>query len=354
MEKKLRIGINGFGRIGRAIFRKNKENDSFTIPIINEINPDNNNISYLLKYDTTYGRAEFNIESNDNGLLVDDEVISIHHQDDIKNVPWEENNLDYIIDCSGQHENLINVDKNQLNVKNIIITNIPDEVEHSIILGCNENKLDPKNNFIISASICDAISGAPIFKLINDNFEIINGSLITLHPWLGYQNLLDGNSIPFWALHPDSNSIPNNSYHHYALGRSAPMNIIVKSTSAFKAIMKTIPDLEGKIQSHSYRVPTSIVSASTVMLNVNKEVRKEELVNIFTNASRNQEYDIIKNSEEPLTAIDYRKENFSVVVDHRWTDINNKRLIKMHYWYDNEWGYSCRTLDLIKEINKKY
>ena len=120
--------------------------------------------------------------------------------------------------------------------------------------------------------------------------------------------MLDGNSIPFWALHPDSNSVPKNSYHHYALGRSAPMNIIIKSTSAFKVIMKTIPELKGKIQSHSYRVPTSIVSASTIMLNLGQETNKEEVIEIFNKVTESQEYDIIKNSEkEPLTAIDYQK-----------------------------------------------
>ena len=354
MHKKLKIGINGLGRIGRAIFRINKENEFFDIPIINEINPDNNNISYLLKYDSIYGKAQFNIESNDNELIVNGNIINVYHESDIKNVRWEDYDLDYIIDCSGQHQNLININRDQIKVKNIIITNMPDKVEHCIILGCNENNLDPKNNFIISAGICDAISGAPIFKLLNDNYKIINGSLITLHPWLGYQNLLDGNSIPFWKLHPDSNSIPKNSYHHYALGRSAPMNIIVKSTSAFKVIMKTIPELKGKIQSHSYRVPTSIVSASTIMLNLEQKTSKEDVIEIFNKVTKSQEYDIIKNSEEPLTAIDYRKENYSVVIDHRWTSVNNNTLLKIHYWYDNEWGYSCRTLDLIKEIEKKY
>jgi len=354
MKQKPRIGINGFGRIGRAIFRINQDANIFDIPIINEINPDNKNIAYLLKYDTTYGRANFHINNNNNSLLVDDDIITLYHEEKIANVPWDESDIDFVIDCSGQHQNLMEIDKNTSNVKNIVITNIPDGVDHSIVIGCNEESLDPINNFIISSSICDAIAGAPIFNIINKNYNIVNGSMITLHPWLGYQNLLDGNSIPFWALHPDSKPISKDSFHHYALGRSAPMNIIVKPTSAFKAIAKTIPKLKNKILSHSYRIPTSIVSASTIMLNIEKKVKKESIVRLFKDIEKNQKYNIIKNSEEPLTAIDFRQEEFSTVIDHRWTSINNRKLLKMHYWYDNEWGYSSRVLDLIKEISKYY
>jgi len=343
---KPRIGINGFGRIGRAIFRINQKYNLFDIPIINDINPDIKNIAYLLKYDTTYGKASFEVSSNETALIIENKVIDMHHQQSIADVPWEKYDVDIVIDSSGIHKNLEEMQKCKGHVKNFIVTNIPNEVKHSIIIGCNENELDPKNNFIISSSICDAIATGPLLKIIGSIRNIESGFLTTLHPWLSYQNLVDGPSV-MW-------SQPGDIFSHYSLGRSSPMNLIPKSTSAIKAVEMAMPHLNHKIISHSFRVPTNIVSGADLTLMLDKEISAEELIKKFEEFEKNQKYKIIRNSVEPLTSSDYRGEEFSAIIDHRWTKVNQGKLIKMVYWYDNEWGYSCRVLDLVKKIVDYY
>ena len=354
MNTKPKVGINGLGRIGRAIYRINRDSKLFDIAVINDINQDKENIVYTLNYDTTYGRLKPKVRVQGNEIIDVESSSLITNKKDISDVNWNEYGVDFVIDSSGQYleQKIINKLKNQ--IKNLIVTNAPEYVEHSIILGANDKSLDPKNNFVISSSICDAIAGAPILNLINDEYGIINGTLITLHPWLGYQRLLDGSSIPYWQLHPDPNKKPENSKHHYALGRSAPMNIIPKSTSAVSAIEKVINALKGKIDSHSYRIPTQIVSAATFTVNTEKTTNKKNIIDLFDAYITRQNFNIINCTDEPLTANDFIGETYSAVIDHRWTSVGNSKTIKLHYWYDNEWGYSSRVYDLAYEILEFY
>jgi len=343
--KKLRVGINGFGRIGRAIFRINYLNNYFDVVAINDINPDNHNLAYLLKYDTTYGRFSGTVVDNSQSIKVDGKKINIHHQENIVNVPWDKYNVDVVIESSGVKNNLSYINDLKKRVKNVLVTYSPENVDQTIIFGCNENELDPQNNFLISSSICDTIALSPIIKTIEKITKIEHGYLITLHPWLSYQNLLDGPSASW--------SQPGDVFSHYALGRSSPMNLIPKSTSAVLAAEKIFPKLTDRIHSFSFRVPTSIVSGSVLIVHVTEKIEKEKLVKIFNQAEKNQKYDVFKNTTEPLTSLDYTGEKHSVIIDHRWTNVN-RNLIKLVYWYDNEWGYSSRVVDLVKAIGKKY
>ena len=344
MADKPIIGINGFGRIGRAIFRINQKYGLFNINVINDINPDNKNIAYLLKYDTTYGNFKSSVLSDDRTMTVDNASIDMHHEENISKVPWSKYEVDIVIDSSGIYKNIKEMPACKDFVKNFIVTNIPKGVNHSIIIGCNDDKLDPQNNLIISSSICDAVSTAPILKIIESTHKIESGFLTTLHPWLSYQNLLDGAS-PSW-------SIPGDIFSHYALGRSSPMNLIPKSTSAMKAVEMVMPHLNNKIPSLSFRVPTGIVAGADLTLVLDNDITKEELIKKFHDFEKSQEHKIIRNSTEPLTSLDYCGEEFSAVIDHRWTKVNKNNLIKLVYWYDNEWGYSCRVLDLVKRITE--
>ena len=353
-HKKLKIGINGFGRIGRAIYRINEKLKIFDIVIINDLNPDINNIVYNLNYDSTYGRLKPKVKKEANKLISNNCHSTIFNKKNISDVPWEDHQVELIIDSSGIKLDLNEVEKLRKKVKNIIVTNAPSNVSHTVILGVNDNQIDPKNNFVISSSICDAISGGPILNLINKKFNVLNGTLITLHPWLGYQRLLDGQSIPYWILHPDTEKVNDQDKHHYALGRSSPMNIIPKSTSAVNAIEKVIPEIRNKIHSHSYRIPTSIVSAATAILNVELETNLVEVKEEIAKFIKNQKFDIIQATSEPLTAVDFLEHEFSATIDHRWTSVNNEKVIKLHYWYDNEWGYSSRVYDLANQILKSY
>jgi len=346
--KKLRIGINGFGRIGRAVYRINNLNNIFDIVAINDINPDNLNIAYLLEYDTTYGRFESEVKADNNFIYHDNEKIKVYHEKNILDVPWDNHEIDIVIESSGIKNNL-NAIKNitiDLKVKHFIVTHAASEGVKTIIFGVNENEFIPAEHRILSSSICDTISLSPIIKILNQNNNIISGFLTTLHPYLGYQNLLDGPSAS-WSQPGDIDS-------HYSLGRSTINNLMVKSTSAVLAAENVFDGISNIIESFSYRVPTSIVSSAVLIVQLDKEVDELEIKEKFYEFESNQNYNIIKNSIKPLVSMDYAKEDYSVIIDQRWTKVENKNLLKLVYWYDNEWGYSNRVVDLVKLITSKY
>ena len=344
--RKLKVGINGFGRIGRAIFRINQQNKLFDVVAINDINPDNHNIAYLLQYDTTYGKLTDTVYDNKKVLKVGGNTIKVYHEKQIDKVPWSKDKVDILIESSGVKDNLLRLDNLSGSIKNAICTYDIKELGQTIIFGANENKINPKKNFILSTSICDSVALVPIIRLIESTHKIISGYITTLHPWLSYQNLLDGPSVSW--------SQPGDIFSHYALGRSSPMNIIPKSTSAVIASERVIPGLTKRLSSFSYRVPTSVVSGAVLTVLLNKRISHNSLKNRFNNFEKKQKHKVIKNSVEPLTSVDYIGEEYSAIIDHRWSKINNNRHIKLVYWYDNEFGYSSRVVDLIKELAYRY
>ncbi len=345
--KKVRIGINGFGRIGRAIYRINHRKQNFDIVAINDINPDIKNMAYLLQYDTTYGRFNEIVEHKKNQLHVGSHKTNVYHKEKILDVPWEKHGVDIVIDSSGIYANIGPMLHDNSRVKNYIVTNSPSGYKDvkTIIFGVNEAECDPDKQKVFSSSICDTIALTPILKLIQQTHQIESGFLITLHAWLSYQNLLDGASASW--------SQPGDIFSHYALGRASTENLIPKSTSAITAADHVFPGLSGKIQSFSYRIPTKIVSSAVLILLLNKDINKPELQSRFQEYEETQKYKIIRNSVEPLTSLDYCGEEYSTIVDQRWTKVENGRHMKLVYWYDNEWGYSNRVIDLVKEISKR-
>jgi glyceraldehyde 3-phosphate dehydrogenase len=345
--KRIKVGINGFGRIGRAIYKINYQKKLFDVVAINDINPDNHNLAYLLQYDSTYGRFPEKVKDTKNSLRIGKKTVGIHHAEAISDVPWEDYKIDIVIDSSGIKNNLLHLKDLKSKVKNVVVTYDPGEDAQTIIFGVNENKLNPRKNFLLSASICDACALGPVIKVVESGpHKIISGFVTTLHSWLTYQNLLDGPSKSW--------SQPGDVYSHYALGRSSPMNIIPKSTSAVLATNKVIPNLSDRITSFSFRVPTNAVVSSVLTFVLNKPISKESLIKKFELAEKKQKNKVIKNSIEPLTSIDYIGEEYSTIIDHRWTSVNNRNHVKLLYWYDNEWGYSSRVVDLIAAISKKY
>lgn len=345
----LRIGINGLGRIGRSIYRVNKKKRAFDIVAINDINPDVENIAYTLNYDTLYGRLDDPVRA-DGDCIVDNKIgsIPITHNEDICEVDWAKHDVDYVIDASGVFKNVLGA-RNLVEsgcVRRVVITHSPKEVDFTMVLGANENEFNLENHFVISSSICDATALAPILKVVNERFNIENGYITTLHPWLSYQNLMDGPSSSW--------SVPGEIYHHFALGRSAIGNMIPKPTSAIEATCKVIPGINGKkIGSFSYRTPTAIVGTADVTLNLKNEATKDSLIDLLQSAEDSSYLPIIHNNFEPLTSLDFLGSEFSAVVDHRWTDSVDGRLIKLVLWYDNEYGYSTRVVDQIKYIESK-
>ncbi len=342
----LNVGINGFGRIGRAIFRINKNKNVFNIVAINDINPDNNNMAYLLKYDSTYGRLDDDITAGKESIMINGKTkVFVYHKGNVDEVPWDRHDIDVVIDSSGIHENILRARKlREKGIKKCIITYSPDKelVDKTIIMGANEDKIDFENDFVISSSICDANAFAPVINLLNENFEVDHGFLTTLHPWLQYQNLLDGPS--------DSFAYPGDIYQHYVLGRASLPSLIPKPTSCITASCKVLDFLNDKFMSFSYRVPTAIVSSADISVKLNKKTNRDEIISLFKNEEKKQKIKIFLNNEEPLVSADFKGCEYSVVIDHRWTMVNKANYLKIVLWYDNEWGYSSRVIDLIKYL----
>ena len=345
MTNKIKVGLNGLGRIGRNIFKMCINDPSIEIVGINEVNPDLNNWAYTLNYDSIYGQSKYKSEIKEGRLVCNKKSIFTSMQKDINNVPWKEWGASIIIDASGvlgnTHKSKKLIDNNS--IKKIIFTNSPENVDFTMILGVNEKKYDSKKHHLIASSICDATAIAPVSKIIDSLFKIRLGYVTTLHPWLSYQNLMDGPSSSW--------SVPGEIYHHYALGRSAIGNMIPKPTSAMDAVFKVLPSITKNIGSFSYRTPTQIIGSADLSFLVEKKTQRETIIEALIEFQSSQNYPILKITNQPLVSMDYIGEEYSAIVDTRWLDIINSELIKIVLWYDNEHGYCCNVINQLKYIN---
>lgn len=343
---KKRVLINGLGRIGRAIVRINLKKDIFDLVSINDINPDNKNIAYLIKYDSTFGKLENEVTSNLNGIIIDGKEVRVSHESDIKNVDMAD--TDIVIESSGIKSNILQVEEmaDYSSVERFIISNVDSKKAQNVLFGVNEDVLKDKDKKIISSSICDVVSLGPVYKVLEDRFGIESGFLTTLHPWLSYQNLLDG-PAKSW-------SQPGDVYSHYALGRSSVMSLIPKSTSAVRALSNVYPEALDKVCSFSYRTPTSLVSSAVLSTVLKRNVTLDEIVSAFKTEEEKQKWNVYYTTDAPLISVDYIGNDFSVIIDTRWIQVVNGNHIEIVYWYDNEWGYSSRIVDIVKYITEMY
>lgn len=349
-NKKVRVGINGLGRIGKAIVRNNLNSDLVEIVHINDVNPDISNIAYQLNYDTLYG----NLKDQDKFIVKGDRLenakgsIMYSINDNIANVDWDKHEIDIVIDSSGIKRNVLDAHKlvKGSNIRNVVVTHSPDEVDFTLILGVNDHVVDPMEHKVISSSICDATALAPVLFNIARTFGISSGYVTTLHPWLNYQKLMDGASSSW--------SVPGDIYHHYALGRSSIGNMIPKPTSAMDATFKVLPKLNGRIGSFSYRTPTNIVGSADLTLVLENTTDKETIISLFKELETNQKWEIFSNTQQPLVSLDFQQTTCSVNIDHRWTDVQDGNLLKLVLWYDNEWGYASKVLDQVVHISKQW
>ena len=338
----MNIGINGFGRIGRAIFRMNHIDPQFKIVLINDIDPNIENHAYLLKYDTHYGKfnGTVNSDSTNKHIIVNGENIYFEDKEEIDEVAWEKHGVDIIIDSSGIYKNVLNGKKlvDSGRVKNIVVTHSPkDGVDNTIIFGVNENTYD-KSQGIVSTSICDSNASGPVLHELENKFGVSHGFITTLHPWLSYQNLVDGSL--------SSVSSPGHFWEDFALGRASTESLIPKSTTLVKALSKVIPETAEKLDAISYRVPTGIVSSSDLTITLKNKVTAKEVNELF----ENYQNEFIGYQEDQAVSIDFKGIRESCFVDGRWTRVVNGDTVKLVLWYDNEWGYSHRVYDMVKLI----
>ncbi|MCI8376153.1 MAG: aldehyde dehydrogenase [Lachnospiraceae bacterium] len=341
--KKQRVLINGLGRIGRAILRINLQQDAFELVAVNDINPDNKNIAYLIKYDSTYGRLPNEIGSDDRNIYIDGKSVKVFHESAIKDVDFTD--IDVVIDASGIKANSKQIEEMEStsSVKKFIITNVDLKSAKNIIFGVNQDKIEESK--VLSSSICDVVSLGPVYSILKKNLGIQSGFLTTLHPWLSYQNLLDG-PAKSW-------SQPGDVFSHYALGRSSVMSLIPKSTSAIRALSNVYPEAYDKISSFSYRTPNALVASAVLTVLVEKNTTKEEIIKLLEDEEAIQKYHIIQTTDEPLISLDYIQNDYSVIIDKRWIQVSNNNHLEIVYWYDNEWGYSSRIVDIVKYIGEK-
>lgn len=343
----LKVAINGFGRIGRSAFRINLIKKYFEVVAVNDINQSNSNLAYLLGYDSTYGRLPQSVTATDKAIRIENEDdIAVYHENVISDVPWEKHGAELVIDASGIYENLkCAAQLKAKGLKSCIVTHSPDDVDITIIFGINQDDLDIEKHFMISSSICDANAVAPVLNVLNNQYGVDHGFITTLHPWLQYQNLLDGPSRSY--------AYPGTIYENFALGRASATSLIPKTTSCIKASAKVLDFLSGRFQAFSYRVPTSIVSSADMSVKLNKKASRGDVIKLFEQKQKQQRYNVFCNNFEPLVSTDFIGSEFSAIIDHRWTEVNGSNYLKLVVWYDNEWGYSCRVVDLVKYIEGK-
>ncbi|TVP82015.1 MAG: aldehyde dehydrogenase [Puniceicoccaceae bacterium] len=338
------IGINGFGRIGRALTRINLRHKKYRLAAINDIDQDIDNHAYLLKYDTSYGKLrDDKVEVEGDLIKVNGDAIKTFSEREIKDVPWGQLGIDVVIDASGVLQNVLQA-KEALtgSVKKVIVTHAPNQgIDFSYMYGVNSEQYDKSRHDVISSSICDANALGPFYTLVDHEFGIELGEVTTLHPWLSYQNLLDGTL--------QSVSSPGHQWRDFALGRSSVGSLIPKETTLCGAMTKLVPDSIEKLHAFSFRTPTSIVSSIDGAFLLRKETTLEEVHDALKTYTETYP-GVLKLDARSLVSIDYLGNECGAAVDLRWLHLNRGKMLKFVLWYDNEWGYASRVYDMINRL----
>lgn len=332
-----KIAINGFGRIGRAVFKLIlKNHPNLKIVAINDL-ADSKTLAYLLKYDSVYGIYDKSVESNKSSLLVDGKNIKIIAEPDPEKLPWKQMGIDIVLECTGRFRKLEDAEKHiKAGAKKVIIS-APGKSKQipPFVLGVNEDKFDSKKYNVIDMASCTTNALAPVAKVLNENFRILNGFVTTIHSYTTSQKLLD---------------LPHKDLRR---GRAAALNIVPTTTGAAKTIGKVLPELNGKLCGISIRVPVPTVSIIDLVCKVEKSASPEQVNSAFKKASKTKNLKGILNIEDtPLVSSDYIGNTFSATVDSSFTETSNN-LIKVLAWYDNEWAYACRLADFTSYVGKK-
>ena len=332
---KIKIGINGMGRIGRLVLRSiiEKNNKSFEIKHINnrsrlEV------VSSLIKYDSIHGPLNVKINNSNNRLIINKKKISYSQEANIENIQWNKFGVDIVFECTGKFnskDKVLNHIKN--GAKKVIVSAPCKNADKTIVYGVNEKKIT-KNDKIISAASCTTNCLAPVADVLNKNFGIKNGFMTTIHAFTSDQRILD------------------NSHKDPRRARSASQSIIPTTTGASKALAEIIPSLKGKIGGIAMRVPTPNVSLIELVFNTNKKLSEKLINNAFKKASKKQLKGILEITDEKLVSVDFNHNSSSAIVDSSLTSVVSDKMGKISAWYDNEWGFSNRMCDIAKYLQK--
>lgn len=331
----VKVAINGFGRIGRNVLRASLNDDSIDFVAVNDLT-DTKTLAHLLKYDSVMGNLKEEISSTDDSITVDGDTFKVFSERDPEKIPWDEVGAEVVIEATGLFRDKATAGKHlRGSVKKVVISAPGKDPDTTIVLGVNENDYDAENHHIISNASCTTNCLAPVAKVIHENYGIKNAMMTTIHSYTNDQRLLD---------------LPHKDLRR---ARAAGLSMIPTSTGAAKAVALVIPELAGKFDGISVRVPTPNVSLVDVVINVEKETSAEDVNRVLKNAANEELKGILGFSEEPLVSMDYVGNSHSSIVDADNTSVMDGKSIKILSWYDNEWGYSCRVRDLVKYIADK-
>jgi glyceraldehyde 3-phosphate dehydrogenase len=331
----VKVGINGFGRIGRNIFRTSIGDPDIDFVAVNDLT-DTKTLAHLLKYDSVLGNLDHEITSTENGITVDRDEFRVFSQRDPAAIDWESVGAEIVVESTGIFTKAEDAKKHlRGSVKKVIISAPAKNEDITIVLGVNEDQYVPAAHHVISNASCTTNCLAPVAKVIHENFRIRSAQMTTIHSYTNDQQLLD---------------LPHKDLRR---ARAAALSMIPTSTGAAKAVARVLPELKGKFDGITVRVPTPNVSLIDVVMDVEKETTGEDVNRVLKNAANEELRGILSFSEEPLVSIDFKKNSNSSIVDAEYTKVINGRMIKVLSWYDNEWGYSCRVRDLIKFIAGK-
>jgi glyceraldehyde 3-phosphate dehydrogenase len=335
------IAINGFGRIGRCFLRAAMSDKEFSkivnIVAINDLT-DAKTLAHLFKYDSTFGKYEGKVETKDDEIIIDGHSLKVFAEKDPLKLPWKDLNIDVVIESTGKFNDAIEARKHMsAGAKKVIISAPAKNPDATVLIGINDNLYDQKKHNVISMASCTTNCLAPLLKTINDKFGIERGYMTTCHAYTNDQRILD---------------LPHKDLRR---ARAAMMSIIPTSTGAAKAIGTVIPELNGKMDGMALRVPVSNGSIVDVVLTLKNQVSKEDINQSLKDSSENTLKGIMAYTEEPLVSSDIIGESHSSIVDGLSTMVLGEKgnLVKIMSWYDNEWSFACRLIDLVKFILKK-
>ena len=333
----IRAAINGFGRIGRNVLRSAKQSGQTDIDFVavNDLT-DAATLAHLLRYDSVHGRYPGTIEVSENGLLVDGDEISVLSQRDPGELPWRDLGVDIVIEATGFFRDHASASKHlEAGAKKVIISAPAKNEDVTIVLGVNQDAYEPENHHIISNASCTTNCLAPVVKVLSDSFGFRHGLMTTIHSYTNDQRILD---------------LPHKDLRR---ARAAAVSMIPTTTGAARATGLVFPEVAGRIDGMAIRVPTADVSIIDLVAELEQDVTAEEVNAAFRAASEGPMNGIMGVSDEPLVSVDYTGDPRSSVIDALSTSVMDGRMVKVLSWYDNEWGYSSRVVDLVRYVGER-
>ena len=328
----IRVAINGFGRIGRQVLQAGYKDKNIEFVAVNDLT-DTKTLAHLLKYDSVYGIFPGKIEAKDNSLIIEGKEVKVLTEKEPEKLPWKKLNIDIVVESTGFFTDREGAQKHlKAGAKKVLISAPAKNPDFTVVKGVNEHLYNKKKHHIVSNASCTTNCLAPIVKVLNDNFKVKRGFMVTAHAYTADQRLVD-------ATHKDLRR-----------SRSAAVNIIPTTTGAAKTVAEVIPELKGKLDGFAWRVPVPCGSIAEFTCEIEKETNIEKINWLFQEVSKYQLKGIVQFSDEPLVSRDILKNSHSCIFDSLVTNVIDKTHVLVSGWYDNEWGYSCRVIDIIQII----